>query len=327
MDSVGYFSPFVPPEWIAAHGLRPLWLTLDRKVAGTHEAPHRGLCPCAGALVAHTMCGATPGTLVLTTNCDQMRYASAYLDQASITSTFLLNVPSTWQRPQVRQLYRQELQRLGRFLVQAGGCAPTREQLEMTIEQYHDRRAAALQSRPRLPARQWAETLVRLRSGQTSSKIAASARACDDGIPLVLIGGPLLANDDSFLELVEMAGGRIVVDGSEGGERTLPAAVDRRHLRDDPLDELIRIYFDTIPDVSRRPNTCLYEWLGAQLSVHSARGIILRRYSFCDLWHAELQRLRQWSDVPLLDIDVAASDEGELSRVRGRIEAFLEMLR
>ena len=327
MHSVGYFSPFVPPEWIAAHGLRPVWLTLDRTTARTRDATHRGICPCAGALVANAICGATPGALVLTTVCDQMRYASAYLDTAGDVSTFLLNVPSTWQSPRTRQYYREELERLGRFLVQTGGCEPTSRQLELTIEHYADRRPPALQTRPKMSARRWAETLVDLRSDLTSSTAAESHCDSGHGIPLALIGGPLLAEDDSFLDLVEEAGGRVVVDASEGGERTLPAAIDHRHLKDDPLDELVRIYFDTIPDVFRRPNTRLYEWLGERLSAHSVRGIILRRYPFCDLWHAELHRLRQWSDVPVLDIDVATGEEGESTRTLGRIEAFLEVFR
>jgi len=298
MDSVGYFSPFVPPEWIAAHGLRPVWLTLDRTAAHGQDATRRGVCPCAGALMASAMSGATPRALVLTTACDQMRYASAYLDTAGDIRGFLLNVPSTWQTPQSRQLYRAELERLGRFLVGSDGSEPTSRQLELTIERYDEQRAAS-----------------------SGTQIAG------DGIPLALLGGPLLAEGTSFLKLVERAGGRIVVDGSEGGERTLPAPVDRRHLGIDPVDELVRIYFDTIPDVFRRPNTRLYEWLGERLSASSARGIILRRYPFCDLWHAELHRLREWSDVPVLDIDVATGEEGQSSRILERIEAFLEMFR
>ena len=216
---------------------------------------------------------------------------------------------------------------MGRFLVQTGGCEPTSRQLELTIERYDDRRTAALQTRPKMSARRWAETLVNLRSDLTSSTVAETGSDSGDGVPLALIGGPLLAEDGSFLELVEKSGGRIVVDASEGGERTLPALVDRRHLKDDPLDELVRIYFDAIPDVFRRPNTLLYEWLGEHLSAHSVRGIIFLRYPFCDLWHAELHRLRQWSEVPVLDIDVATGKEGESSRTLGRIEAFLEVFR
>ncbi|HUT92974.1 MAG TPA: 2-hydroxyacyl-CoA dehydratase family protein [Thermoguttaceae bacterium] len=325
MDNVGYFSPFVPPEWIAAHGVRPVWLTLDRTTAHTHDATHRGICPCAAALVANAMSKTTPEALVLTTVCDQMRYASAYLDTRGDVPAFLLNVPSTWQSPQARRLYREELERLGRFLVQVGGRKPTDRQLDSMIERYDDRRTAALKLRPETSARRWAEMLVDLRGDLTSGTVEGGAEQTAEGIPLGVIGGPLPAEDDAFLDLVAQAGGRIVVDASEGGERTLPALVDRRHLKDDPLDELVRIYFDTIPDVFRRPNTRLYEWLGEHLSAHSVRGIILRRYPFCDLWHAELYRLRQWSDVPVLDVDVATGEEGESSRTLGRIEAFLEM--
>ena len=216
---------------------------------------------------------------------------------------------------------------MGRFLVQIGGCEPTSRQLESTIMHYDDRRTAALQTRSTISARQWAETLVHLRGDVTSGNVAESPGDSANGIRLALIGGPLLAEDVSFLEMVENAGGRIVVDASEGGERTLPAAIDHRRLKNDPLDELVRIYFDTIPDLFRRPNTRLYEWLGEQLTAHSVRGIILRRYPFCDLWHAELHRLRQWSDVPVLDIDVTTGEEGESSRTLGQIEAFLELFR
>ena len=327
MIDVGYFSPFIPPEWIAAHGLRPVWLRLDSTRTHRSDATQRGICPCAAAFVSHAMSGAAPPVLVLTTACDQMRYASAYLDAEGGIPTFLMNVPSTWQSPQVRQFYREELERLGRFLVQAGGREPTSRQVEAAIVEYDDRRTKALEARSRMGFRQWAETLVHMRSDLTASTLEVSRDPTGEGIPLALIGGPLLAEDDSFLELVERAGGRIVVDATEGGERTLPAIVDRQRLKDDPIDELVRIYFDTIPDVFRRPNTRLYGWLAEHVSARLVRGIILRRYPFCDLWHAELHRLRESSDVPVLDMDVAVSDGGEASRTLGRIEAFLEMLR
>ena len=324
---VGYFSPFVPPEWIAAHGLRPVWLRLDRTRAHTGDVAKRGICPCAGTLISQAASGSTPRVLVLTTSCDQMRYAFAYLGTVTDLPAFLMNIPSTWQSSQVREFYRNELERMGRFLVQAGGREPTSEQVLAIVEQYDAQRASAFESRSRMSAGQWAQTLVELRGDLATNIVETEPPPADEGIPLALIGGPLLADDDSFLEMVECAGGRIVVDATEGGERTMPARVDRSHLKDDPMDELVRMYFDTIPDVFRRPNTRLYQWLGNQVSAWAVRGIILRRYPFCDLWHAELHRLRQSIDMPVLDIDVGVSDGGEESRTLGRIEAFLEMLR
>ena len=76
----------------------------------------------------------------------------------------------------------------------------------------------------------------------------------------------------------------------------------------------------------RRPNDPLYAWLGRELPARHVRGILLRRYVWCDLWHAELHRLKQWSPVPLVEIDVADDEPSVASRTAGRIEAFLEML-
>ena len=39
MNAIAYSSPFVPAEWIAAHGLRPHRLRLARRAA------ERGRCP------------------------------------------------------------------------------------------------------------------------------------------------------------------------------------------------------------------------------------------------------------------------------------------
>jgi benzoyl-CoA reductase/2-hydroxyglutaryl-CoA dehydratase subunit BcrC/BadD/HgdB len=70
----------------------------------------------------------------------------------------------------------------------------------------------------------------------------------------------------------------------------------------------------------------LYDWLGAQIAARQVRGILLWRRLCCDLWHAELDTMRRWSPVPVLDIDAAEGDEQIAARTRGRLEAFLEML-
>ena len=60
MNGVGYSSPFVPVEWIAAHGLRPERLRLHPS-----EKLTRGICPYAGALMA---AGLAPGSHALRGN-------------------------------------------------------------------------------------------------------------------------------------------------------------------------------------------------------------------------------------------------------------------
>ena len=111
-----------------------------------------------------------------------------------------------------------------------------------------------------------------------------------------------------LLAAVEEAGGRFVLDATESGERTLPAPVDAGRLQADPRDELVRIYFDCIPDVFQRPNDRLYAWLRADVAQRGVRGILMRRHVWCDHWHGELPRLREELAVPLLDWDGAGND-------------------
>ena len=302
MKTIAFFSPFVPPEWIAAHGLRPQRPRLRPEDARS-AAACRGVCPFAGATVDRLLGDVDAAGVVHTTVCDQMRYAAALVREKNHLPTFLLNVPSTWQTREARHLYREELQRLGRFLVRLGGNAPSADVLSATRQRYDKARS-------------------RVRAGVSADDAS--------GVPLALVGGPTPRGDGDIVDLVSRAGGRIVLDASEFGERTLPAPMDRRRAADDPLGELVDAYFGTIPDVSHRPNTRLYDWLGERLRRRPVRGILFWRYVCCDLWHAELHRLRRWSPVPVLDVDVThvdvTHDDSQHARLLGRIEAFLEML-
>lgn len=337
MIQVAYSSPFVPVEWIAAHGLHPVWM--HRLVTGTAlgSLARRGVCHYANAVVEQVLAGGDIAAMVLATCCDQMRYAAAHCQQQYIQKqcevpTFLFNVPSTWGHEAVERLYRDELVRLGRFLELLGGRSPDRDDLKACMRRYDAARCEARQCWPSVsigtgmaPAR-YGRWLAALRD--RGEVLADEQRVSDPGqsVPLVLLGGPLLEDDLVLLEWVAEAGGGVVLDASEWGERTLPAPLDEVRLEADPVGELARMYFREIPDVFRRPNTRLYEWLARHVEARQARGILLWRRLSCDLWHAELEPMRRWSPVPLLDIEAVDADGLAAARTRGRIEAFLEML-
>jgi benzoyl-CoA reductase/2-hydroxyglutaryl-CoA dehydratase subunit BcrC/BadD/HgdB len=87
---------------------------------------------------------------------------------------------------------------------------------------------------------------------------------------------------------------------------------------------------DGIPDARQRPNSPFYRWLRERLDERGARGIVLYRHPWCDLWHAELARLRDWSRLPVLDLEASSDgrNDGRIdARARGRIDALIEMLR
>ncbi|MHC4407214.1 MAG: 2-hydroxyacyl-CoA dehydratase [Planctomycetota bacterium] len=325
MQSIAYTSPFVPPEWIAAHGLRPSWMRLGSVDGGGQLGLNRGVCPFAAALVDSAAAGLEASAVVTTTVCDQMRYAADVMHRSGGVPVFLMNVPSTWQTATARQLYVEEIQRLGRFLVRLGGKCPSRDELAKVMVRYDRARREIVAGRHRLSARQFAQALAEVR-GNGSLEPEFLMATSSDWIPLAVVGGPLLEADYALFDLIEQAGGRVVLDATECGERTLPAPLNPERTKDDPLGQLAVAYFGSIVDVFRRPNAGLYQWLAERIHARRVRGLLFRRYLWCDLWHAELHRLREWSPVPVLDLDAGDQDESATSRTLSRLEAFLETL-
>ncbi|MHC4200466.1 MAG: 2-hydroxyacyl-CoA dehydratase, partial [Planctomycetota bacterium] len=144
--------------------------------------------------------------------------------------------------------------------------------------------------------------------------------------PVAIAGGPLMRTDSWLFDTIERAGGTVVLDATETGSRTLPAPFDRRKLGREPLEELVRAYFGGIPDAFRRPDEMLFEWLGVELRASGARGVILRRYAWCDMWAPAHERLKGLVDLPVLCLD-SAGEAGPPGSEANRVEAFMEMLR
>jgi len=320
-----YRSPFIPAEWIAAHGLQPCRLV----PAGTEQSPHavpetEGLCPFARSFLNEAVAG--NDAIVVTSFCDQVRRAAERAAVAAKARAFLMHLPATWQTASAQSMYREELLRLSRFLVQLGGQPPDEDHLRRTMLAYDDGRRQLAAVAPTLTASKAARAYAAFFATGEVPRAAPGQEtpAHGVGVPLALLGGPLCLRDHALLDMVEEAGGAVVCDGSETGERTLPPAFDKRAVRDTPLAALCDAYFGQIPDAFRRPNTMLYQWLDRMLPERGAKGVFLVRYVWCDTWHAEVHRIRDWLKVPLMDIDLAAEPPGK--RIRTRIQAFIESL-
>ena len=353
MNAVAYCHPFVPPEWIAAHGLGPCWLPCR---AGDEPAGpvRRGVCPVASARL-DDFAGPLPAdAVVLTTTCDQIRYVAAVVQHLGTLPVFLLHVPRTWQTGSTRAFYREEIARLGRFLVARGGTSPDDDSLSRTILRYDQARAPLRLGHDAMPASAYARAIDAVRgdlpeTAPGESAIVAgtlrvpSAQGGGEGgrhtecacyftgrerlVRLALVGGPMSQGDYQWLTAFEDTGARFVLDATEAGERTLPAPVDLDRLKADPLDELVRIYFDSIPEVFQRPNDRWFAWLSKQVAGRCVRGIVVRRFVWCDHWHGEMPRLREELGVPVLEWEGTGNDPRARSGAAGRMEAFLEMLR
>ena len=335
-----YTSPFVPAEWVAAHGARPVRIVPDPERAASLAGPQAGVCPYARAFVGEAV-SANARAVVVTTTCDQMRRSAEWIARAAGAPVFLMNVPATWKTQAASGLYLDELRRLGRFIVALGGRAPSDDELRAVMADYDARRAALEELTPR---RAWEVVLLDSGGGPPRRDLprAAEPPPADEpagplrpappgpderaGTPVAIVGGPLMRTDSWLFDVIERSGGTVVLDATETGSRTLPAPFDRKRLRRRPLSELARAYFGGIPDVFRRPDDMLYEWLGGELAATGARGVILRRYTWCDMWGAAGERLKEAVDLPVLCLD-SAGEAGLPGGEVNRIEAFMEMLR
>lgn len=76
-----YSSPCVPPEWIAAHGLRPCRLIPGRATAESPIPATADICPFLRAFVNEACHRRNTAGVVLVTVCDQMRRAPDLLRQ------------------------------------------------------------------------------------------------------------------------------------------------------------------------------------------------------------------------------------------------------
>lgn len=321
-NSIIYADAFVPAEWIAAHGLRPIRLA-PRPVSRSAFA-RMGVCPYAQAFLDTVFGSSAETAAVFATTCDQMRRLSEFPARGQKRRVFLFNVPATWQTETARALYRAELERLARFLLELGAKTPSAHKVGETFRAYDDSRKALRAMRPRLSAGKFAAAVSSFHECGTVPEFPAQ-RDRASGVPIAVVGGPLLGNQMDLFNLIEQSGGWTVLDATAMGERGLPAALDLQLAETDPLEALVRAYFDTIPDAFRRPNSMLYTWLAERIEERGAAGIIVLHYTWCDLWHAEAGRIERSLGRPVLALDLGA-EEVFSGRLSTRIQAFVESL-
>lgn len=316
-------SPWVPPEWVRAHGLQPrgIWSAADFQHGVWPISA--GVCAFAEAVVRFAE-ASRDSAVILTTTCDQMRrgFDAAVLREER--RAFLFNLPATWQTAAAGEIFRSELERLGQFLVAIGGSAPSPDLLRQELLESSRTRKRLLELAPGSCSRGFAEAVARFHWDGAFSPPPPVGPA--DQIPLALVGGPFLAAHWKLLDEIEAAGGRVALNATETGERSLMPAFELESGAAHPFDVLVHGYLDNIVDMFQRPNTRLYSWLKLRLGERHVRGIVLWQFTGCDLWRAEVQTLRETFGLPVLLLE-AGDDAGTTPREITRLQAFVEMLR
>ena len=324
-------SPWVPAEWIKAHGVEPrgLWYDEDLNLGATTLSA--GTCAFAQAVVRFADIHPEKAVL-LTTHCDQLRRGFDTFAGSPPGRAFLFNLPATWQSSVAERLYDSELERLSRFLLALGGHLPTPDGLRHTIDAYARARKTLLAHGETVSARAYAEAIARFHWDGSPELVTEEWAARDSAIPIALLGGPLPRAQWHLIEAIERTGARVVLNGTEAGERSLsniPSSEAEPTPDAAPVSSLrmwlARSYVRNCADVFQRPNTPLYAWLKERLAARRVRGIVLWHFVGCDLWRAEAQSLREAFGLPLLLLDAADAPLASV-RDRGRVQAFVESL-
>jgi benzoyl-CoA reductase/2-hydroxyglutaryl-CoA dehydratase subunit BcrC/BadD/HgdB len=322
-----YLSPWVPREWIQAHGHTPrgLWSSLERLAQGQAA----GVCGFAQSALDWLRQDAETAA-VIPTSCDQLRRSFDSLGQAEGRPRFLFNLPVTWQSRVGLQMYQHELERLGRFLVEIGGHLPSQEELGAAVAS-QDRRRNQLRrwcQGGSLRARELAAAFAGFHwDGSLPKSLTATGEQRTSKVPLALLGGPLPRNHWSVLDAIEETGGQVAIYGLEPGEASLLPPFPSPAEGQQPGAWLATHYFDHLVDVFQRPNRRFYDWLQGRLMHAQARGILLWHFYACDLWRAEAQTLRERTGLPVLLLEAAEPGSHAEAREIGRVQAFMEMLR
>jgi benzoyl-CoA reductase/2-hydroxyglutaryl-CoA dehydratase subunit BcrC/BadD/HgdB len=313
-------SPWIPPEWVRAHQLEAGAIWCEDGFARSATPLAAGVCLFAERVVRYAE--ARPEcAVVFATSCDQLRRGFDAATEGGPGHSFLFNLPAT-QTATAKRIYRAELERLGHFLASLGGSGPTPAALRREMRQAAEARRGLQAAAPASAARPFAQAVEQFqRDGSISLPALATA---GNEAPLALVGGPFCPPHWPLLEVIERAGGRVVLNATETGERSL--AMEYNQEEDEPFEALVNGCFQGIVDAFQRPNTRLYAWLKRRFLARAVRGVVLWHFTGCDLWRAEAETLREVTRLPVLLLE-AGEAEGVSRQQVNRIEAFVETLR
>ncbi len=324
-----YSSPYIPAEWIAAHGLEPnrmACLSYDRSLfVSAPVNVEAGVCPYMRGFINQASSDTRVQAIILTTTCDQMRRGADLISLYSHIPCFLMHVPASWETSGVNRLFLRELERLGEFLVSLGGVKPQPDELAATMRTYDEKRKKLMAQQGMVSGKDFAQKLACFAETGNVTDGREQYVPGEKCIPVGFIGSPLTGNHFDLFDVFSEYGASVAFNATETGERVLPARFDLRRLKDEPMHVLAESYFSSFPDIGERPNNRIFMWMKDRVRDHHVRGVVLIRYMWCDKWHAEAQRFRESLSVPLLDIEIDGEQIGE--RTRNRIQAFMEGLR
>lgn len=351
---IGYLCTFTPIELVAAAGLVPFRLTggADEPIAVADRHLETIACPYTRSILDLTLrgkCDFLDG-FVMPHSCDNVvNLYNVFARTVEHSYAHFVNVPHTLSAPSMK-FFAAELATFKRSLEKYTGREITTDNLRTTIGLYNEQRALVRelysfrkQAHPPISGTEMTRVIVTVMSlpvaeanellrGVIAEVEQRNGDAGNTG-PRLMIHGT--GNDETtFLEIVEGAGARVVVDDLCFGTRAYWFEVPNT---DDPLVSLAETYLDKIrcPRTYRQsPGTHeadlenrfghIYQMAGD----FGVQGVILFVMRYCDT-HAfdvpDLKEYLQGKGLPVLNIeeDYPTTSVG---RLKTRVQAFVETI-
>lgn len=340
---IGYFSPVVPEELIAAAGLYPVRIYPRMlgpiTMADDHLQPY--VCSYVRAAWDQIVQGKHPylDGVIIPRSCEAVTFIyqtwKRHLDHEFVD---YLNVP--WKQTEhTLQFFRKELERVREHLEAFSGQAVSSDALNTTIGLYNRHRALMRRvydlraaEHPSISGRNVFDMVMssfilpKERHMELVSQCLheiGDAPASKRPRPRILISGGCVI-DGELWQLIESCGAIIVADDVNNGARTFWREVPEG---DDPMDSLARTYMRT-PCGFNTGISDRFAFVSDLIARYRVQGVIFAVNKRCEseaFDYPELEKkIREQLGKPTLLLETDYLNQTE--RLRTPIEAFVEML-
>ena len=352
---IGYFpGNYVPEELIYASGAVPLCLTHGGSSRPAEAAlsvvPHV-ICPFARAQIGERLLKENPyysmlDMLVAPITCQHLKKVAEIWEYEGSPEIFKLGIPHQYTDDFEREYFADRLRALKDRLQTFTGNEITDEKLSNAIELYNRMRklfreisllrgtsqspVSALEFTRLNHASFYADPVFMVETLESvHQELKDKQQTSESGAPRILLTGPNISNGDySVLELIEAAGGEIVIEEVCEGIRYYWHDIENKG---DPIQSLVNGYLiDRVPCAFLRHATKKrFDFILKLIEEFNVSGVIWYELLCCETYDEEsyyfAEKLGE-RDIPtlILESDYSTDATGQL---KTRIEAFIEILK
>jgi len=351
---MGYFSTMVPVEIMSAAGFIPVRMKGDVNEPITKADTHMETIVCP--FVRNVFDSALKGRygyldgIVIPHTCDSFsRTYDVWTCNLAWSYSHFLNVPHLCDDPSL-EFFKEILGTFMKSLERFTGKKISDEALAQKVEAYNQNRKAMKRlyelrksSPPLISGVEMIRVLVAAMSLPVEESTELISQVTDEvkereagsGEPstrIMIVGDQI--DDVSSIEIVEKAGGRMVMDDTSVGSKVYWADVE---VTQNPLEGIAERYLRKMKlptiygDTERTYQENLegrFGHIGQFIRDFKVDGVILFIYKYCDPYGFEVPATKSYIEsfgIPVLYLEDEYSTS-TLARLKTRIEAFLEMI-